>query len=69
MTSPFIKDNAHPLWRYSDAAMHKTCFLAWSERRFFISTFNEFFDRHFRGMRYMLEDGSIEERDPKPSPI
>jgi hypothetical protein len=65
-TSPFIGNKDHPLWCYSDAAMLKSCFLTWSERLFFINTFNEHFGRHFRGMRFMLEDGSIENRDPKP---
>jgi hypothetical protein len=65
MTSPFIEERTHPLWRFSDAAMHRACFLAWSERPLFIETFNSYFDRHLRGMRYMLEDGSIEEREPR----
>ena len=68
-TSPFIKDKSHPLWRYSDAAMHRPCFLAWSGRLFFIKTFNEFFDSHFRGMRRMLEDGTIEEHDPNTGSV
>ncbi len=67
MTSPFIEDRSHPLWRFSDAAMHRVCFLGWSERVLFIETFNSYLDRHFRGMRDMLEDGSIEEREPRQS--
>ena len=67
MTSPFIEDPNHPLWRFHDAAMHKSCFLAWSERPLFIQTFNSYFDRHLRGMKYMLDDGTIEEREPRPA--
>jgi hypothetical protein len=65
MTSPFIEDRDHPLWRFADAAMHKACFLAWPERPLFIETFNSYYHRRLRGMRYMLEDGSIEDREPR----
>jgi hypothetical protein len=31
-TSHFIADTTDPLWRFSDAAMHQSCFLAWKGR-------------------------------------
>lgn len=54
-----------PLAPYQDAAMHKKCFLNWPLRKIFIQTFNEYYDQHFRGMRFMREDGSIKEREPR----
>lgn len=30
-----------PLWRFSDAAMHRTCFMAWDQREAFIRAYNE----------------------------
>ena len=40
-TSHFIADSQHPLWRFSDAAMHRTCFLNWDQRQSFIDLFNQ----------------------------
>jgi hypothetical protein len=40
-TSHFIADRQHPLWRFSDAAMHKTCFLEWDRRQAFVDLFNQ----------------------------
>jgi hypothetical protein len=40
-TSHFIADSQHPLWRFSDAAMHKKCFLNWDQRQAFIDLFNQ----------------------------
>jgi len=31
----FISDQSDPLWRYSDSAMHRTCFLAWPKKEEF----------------------------------
>ena len=39
-TSHFIADQQNPLWRYSDAAMHRHCFLAWDQRQRFVDTYN-----------------------------
>ena len=65
-TSAFIRDRGHPLWPYSDAAMHSDCFSDWSERADFVSEFNRFWAQNYRGMRFMHPDGSIEEREPQP---
>lgn len=62
-TTAFIEDVNHPLWRYSDAAMHAKCFLGWSQREAFIDGFNEFWRRRHRGMRFMDPDGKIHERE------
>jgi hypothetical protein len=39
-TSHFIADRQHPLWCFSDAGMHQTCFLVWEQREAFITLFN-----------------------------
>jgi hypothetical protein len=39
-TSHFIADAAHPLYRYSDAIMHRACFLRWEHRAAFVDLYN-----------------------------
>jgi hypothetical protein len=39
-TSHFIGDEQDSLWRFSDSAMHRSCFLAWDHRAEFVSKFN-----------------------------
>ena len=36
----FIGDMSDPLWRFSDSAMHRQCFLTWSHRTDFIDKYN-----------------------------
>lgn len=64
-TTAFIENRDHPLWRFSDAAMHHACFLGWSDREVFVGEFNSFYRRHYRGTRFMHSDGRIEEREPR----
>ncbi len=40
-TGHFIADSTDPLWRFSDAGMHKDCFLGWDQRQEFIDKYNE----------------------------
>lgn len=40
-TSHFIGDWLDPLSKYSDAAMHKSCFLNWDMRERFVARYNE----------------------------
>lgn len=40
-TSHFIADPEDPLWHFSDAGMHKNCFLGWSQRQVFIEKYNQ----------------------------
>ena len=57
VTAPhFIGDHNHPLHRFSDSAMHRSCFVAWEHRPAFQETFNAKQNRH---NRQMLDDGSI----------
>jgi len=39
-TSHFIAEGDHPLWRFSDAVMHRACFLVWERRKTFVARFN-----------------------------
>ncbi len=50
----------HPyrLWRCSDAAMHKSCFLAWEDREEFIKIYNQVQSSQGQPRR-MIEDGEI----------
>src|SRR5215475_9390427 len=61
-TSHFIADPQHPLWRFSDAAMHKTCFLNWDQRRAFVDLFNQIVGSVTWGngtKHLMRDDGAI----------
>ncbi len=40
-TTHFISDSSDPLWRFSDSAMHKSCFLNWQHKQNFINKYNE----------------------------
>jgi hypothetical protein len=59
----FIPDRAHPLWCFSDSAMHRACFKGWSQAEAFRLLFNkawpELVPNH---PREMTVDGSIVER-------
>jgi hypothetical protein len=59
-------ERTDPLWQYQDAAMHRACFRKWALRDSFRQKFNDYYYRHFRGMRFIREDGVIEEREPGP---
>lgn len=54
-TSHFIGDPDHPLFPYSDAAMHRACFLRWEHRAAFIQAYNSEPGHHMRA------DGTIRE--------
>jgi len=53
-TSHFITNKEDPLWRFSDAAMHKMCFLEWDQKELFVEKFNRTVGYH-----HMNSDGSI----------
>jgi hypothetical protein len=57
-------ERTDPLWQYQDAAMHRACFRQWALRDVFRQRFNDYYAEHFRGMRFIREDGVIEEREP-----
>src|SRR5215813_11649681 len=39
-TSHFISDRNDPLWRFSDSAMHRSCFANWPMRAEFVAKYN-----------------------------
>jgi hypothetical protein len=61
-TSHFIVDHQHPLWRFSDAAMHKACFIDWDQRQTFVDLFNQIVGGVTWGNgtnQFMRDDGEI----------
>ncbi len=52
VTPDFLADDTDPLWPYTDAVVHRPCFLVWPERKIFISRYNRM-ARHL-----VAEDGS-----------
>jgi hypothetical protein len=60
----FISVQTHPLWRFSDSAMHRSCFAGWPQAESFRAAFNEMWSKQMpRHPREMTADGSIIERD------
>ena len=39
-TSHFISNPNDPLWRFSDSAMHTSCFIDWNQRAEFVAKYN-----------------------------
>lgn len=59
-TSHFIEDQNDPFWRFSDAAIHKLCFLYWDQRETFVARFNSIKFTYGDGKyHHMNADGSI----------
>ena len=61
-TSNFIADEDDPLWRFSDSAMHRQCFLSWEHRQRFVDTYNDLVGSiTWRNGTFhsMTDDGSI----------
>lgn len=61
-TTHFIADETDPLWRYSDSAMHRGCFLAWEHRAAFVAKYNATVGQVVwgNGTRHRMElDGTI----------
>jgi len=59
----FISLETHPLWRFSDSAMHRSCFAGWAQAESFRAAFNEMWNKQMpRHPREMTADGSIIER-------
>ena len=52
LTPDFIADDADPLWRFADAAMHRACFLVWDRRKAFVTRYNRL------ARRWVAADGT-----------
>ena len=60
-TPHFIFDGDDPFWRYSDAAMHRACFMEWPDGPTFRETYNRLAPAVLpRPPRQMRPDGAIE---------
>lgn len=60
-TSHFIADRTHHLWKYSDAAAQRDCFVQWAHRDEFVALFNQTLQHDWRGKR-LEPDGRYTER-------
>ena len=60
-TSHFIESPEHPLWPFSDAAMHYDCFQIWTMRDEFVTEYNDSFGRVVwgDGSRYHMQPDGI----------
>lgn len=64
-TAHFIPDQSHPLWRYSDAAMHYDCFQQWPHREEYVAEYNRTMGQMISGdgsQHTMQADGTITTR-------
>lgn len=59
----FIKDRTHNLFRFSDSSIHKSCFMNWKDKMSLIDEFNLYYQKHYRGLRVMSDDGYIENKE------
>jgi len=58
----FLDSPEHPLWRFSDAAMHYDCFQEWPMRTMFVAEYNSRFGCIVWGngtRHYMQPDGVV----------
>ena len=58
----FIESPSHPLWQYSDTAMHYKCFQVWQNRNDFVAEYNNTIGRIVWGngsQHQMQPDGVI----------
>jgi hypothetical protein len=40
VTPDFLADDADPFFRFSDASMHRVCFILWEQRKAFVARLN-----------------------------
>jgi hypothetical protein len=52
VTPDFIANESDPFWRFSDAPMHRACFLVWDRRKAFVARYNRL------SRRWLSRDGS-----------
>jgi hypothetical protein len=52
VTPDFLADESDPFWRFSDAALHRACFLVWDRRKSFVARYNRM------AHRWLAPDGS-----------
>ena len=62
-TSHFIDTPSDSLWQFSDAAMHRHCFLSWELRPQFVARYNQIVGAITWGngtYHHMTDDGTIQ---------
>jgi hypothetical protein len=40
VTPDFLADESDPMWRFTDATVHRTCFIVWDRRKMFVARYN-----------------------------
>jgi hypothetical protein len=70
LVSPdFLADETDPFWRFSDASMHRACFLVWDRRKAFIARYNRTAQRWLAldgSHPHMSSEGYIVTSSPRP---
>ena len=62
-TSHFIATQSDPLWQFSDAAMHRRCFMSWELRQQFVARYNQIVGARTWGdgtYHHMTDNGDIQ---------
>lgn len=71
VTPDFLADEADPFFRFSDANMHRACFILWERRKAFVAHFNRV-ARSFRApdgsYAQMTAEGDLVPRRATPRP-
>jgi hypothetical protein len=63
-----VHDEAHPLWRFSDSAMHRACFADWDQAEQFRGIYNKVWPTIMPNHpREMQPDGAIIELGAGPA--
>ena len=63
-TFAFLDDPDDPLWDYSDAGMHRPCFVGWEKKPEFVRRFNHAM-RDLGFEKRLFADGTILDMDPR----
>lgn len=45
VTPDFLAAESDPLWRFTDATVHRTCFIVWEHRKTFVARYNRLAQR------------------------
>jgi hypothetical protein len=73
VTPDFLADEADPLWRFTDAAVHRACFLVWDRRKTFIARYNRIARRLVApdgAYLHLTSEGELVRRPaPRPGPL
>lgn len=71
VTPDFVADEQDPMWRYSDAVVHRACFFVWDRRKVFVARFN----RLAQGLAapdgtrpFLTSEGRLVRRPASPDP-